>query len=453
MTDATPSSPLPLRATSPTIGAADDADAVAAPLQIEPPLSNSTPGELTDCIATLRRAQTILAQRRRESIVESLAAVVDAWLAPGSSWMARAERGLAAATDFSLPMIRFALPTMLAPLRTPALAQRLAAEVGGRRGPQLILHVLPGNLPGLAAIPAALSLAIGSAALLKAGRGDRVVPALFAESIAAQDAELGRCLAACYWSGGDRACEDIALAAADLVVAAGNDATIADLRARCRGRLSGHGHRLSFAVVTREVLADPAAAARAAANLTLDTAMWDQRGCLSPQLCFVEGDFDSAIDFGARTIAALSNQAQELPPARLPIGDRLAVRKFRDEAEWEMFAGERVRLFALDNEAAGTVRIEARPALRPSPLGRSLRIMPIGDFRDLAELLAPGRRWLEGAGLGTAAERWADCATLLAASGVHRVAPLGELQRPPLEWRQGGRPRVGDWVSEGSDAG
>ena len=33
----------------------------------------------------------------------------------------------------------------------------------------------------------------------------------------------------------------------------------------------------------------------------------------------------------------------------------------------------------------------------------------------------------------------------LRAGGVHRVCRLGEMQRPPLDWRQGGRPRLADW--------
>jgi hypothetical protein len=35
---------------------------------------------------------------------------------------------------------------------------------------------------------------------------------------------------------------------------------------------------------------------------------------------------------------------------------------------------------------------------------------------------------------------------VLAGCGVHRICPIGEMQRPPLSWRQSGRPRIGDWV-------
>jgi len=40
---------------------------------------------------------------------------------------------------------------------------------------------------------------------------------------------------------------------------------------------------------------------------------------------------------------------------------------------------------------------------------------------------------------------------MLTRSGVHHICALGTMQRPPLTWRQSGRPRIGDWV-EGAAA-
>lgn len=402
----------------------------------------ATADDIARAIAALRAAHPALAARPRAEVIATLSAVVDDWLAPDSAWFARAVALLPDATGFSAAMIRHALPTMLEPLRAPALDHLVRGEAGDRRGPPTILHILPGNLPGLAAIPAALSLAVGSTALLKPGRGDRIFPGLFLASLAARAPDLAACLAAPYWPGGDRACEDLALAAADLVVAAGDDATIADLAGRARGRFIGHGRRISFAVVTAALAADPASAAA----LALDTATWDQRGCLSPQLCFVEADRDTTTAFAARVAAELARLAETLPPVRLGLGDRLAIRRFRDESEWARFDGERATVFAASDEAAGTVVVEPRPAMRPSPLGRSLRVMPIASCDALDGLLAPLRGALEGAGLAAEPERWAPLACRLHASGVHLVSRLGMMQRPPLDWRQGGRPRLADWV-------
>jgi Acyl-CoA reductase (LuxC) len=402
--------------------------------------------ELNARIAALRRAQSTLAARPRDDVVRVLGGVVDTWLAPDSAWFTRALEVLPDATGFSPAMIRHALPTMLEPLRSPALADLLAREVGARRGPALILHVLPGNLPGLAAIPTALSLAVGSAALLKAGRGDRVFPSLFAASIAERDPELGACGAAVYWPGGDRDREDMALAAADLVVASGDDATIADLARRVRGRFIGHGHRISFAFVAREVADDPSAALHAAERLAEDVAIWDQRGCLSPQLCFVEGSVDAALRFGSLAAEALRPLALSLAPAHPTAADRLALRRFREDAEWRRFGGERAAVFASERDEYGTVVIEPKASFRPTPLNRSLRVQPVADADALASVLAPARAALESAGIAAAPGRWTVLAERMMACGVHRVSELGDMQRPPLAWRQGGRPRVGDWT-------
>src|SRR5262244_876471 len=105
-------------------------------------LSDISPAQLARAIADLRGAQLRLAARPRREIVGALSDVVDAWLEPDSPWLARAEAWLPRATGLSPAMIRHALPTMLQPLRAPALDELLAAEVGNRRGPPLILHVL-----------------------------------------------------------------------------------------------------------------------------------------------------------------------------------------------------------------------------------------------------------------------------------------------------------------------
>jgi len=427
-------------------GAAVPGEMTAMSSRIDTNAGETDPRDLAARIAALRQAQVALSARPREQILAVLADAVERWLAPESPWFARALQLLPAATGFSPAMIRQALPTMLAPLRGDALAEILATEVGTRRGPALILHVLPGNLPGLAAIPAALSLAIGSSAVLKPGRGDRVFPTLFAASLAECDGGLGACVAAPYWPGGARECEDVALATADLVVASGDDETISALAARARGRFIGHGHRISFAVVAGEVAGDSGAAGAAAAALAEDTAIWDQRGCLSPQLCFVEGEYDTACRFAAEVAEALGPVAHRLPPARPSAAECLALRRFRDDAEWRRLAGERVDCFDVGAPGDGTVVAEAAAGFHPTPLCRSLRVQPIANLGALAALLTPVRSWLEGAGVAAAPARWREFSVRLEDAGVHRVCALGEMQRPPLTWRQGGRPRVGDWA-------
>ncbi len=405
--------------------------------------------QLAMLCADLRAARQRLAARSLADILASLNAVVAEWLQPDSIWRREAEALLPNATGFSPAMIRYALPSMIEPLRAPAVAALLRDEIGGRpvHSPHLIAHISAGNLPGHAAIPVALTLALKSAALVKAAQGDRLFPLLWARSLAARDADFGACVAARYWRGGEHSCEQAVCAAADLVVASGSDASVDDLRARCATRFIGHGYKVSFAVVAREAIDEP----ETAAALARDVAIWDQRGCLSPQVCFVEGDVDAARRFAAHCVAPLRAMARELPPGETAESDALAVRRWRDEAEWRQLAGEAVTLCAAEALNEGTIVVEPEPIFRPTPLCRSLRVLPLARVADLLPLLANARPRLEAAGVAAPAVRWPALYALLDRAGAHRICRLGEMQQPPLEWRLGGRPRVGDWVTRSED--
>ncbi len=391
--------------------------------------------------------ERVLHPRPTAQVLAALSELVARWLRPESPWRHRAEAELPAASGFSPAMVRYGLPLMLEPLRGDAIGRLLDAELGtGDRasGPPLLLHVLAGNLPGLAAIPVALSLAVKSAVMVKAGSGDRVFPTLFIESLAAVDPELAQCAAALYWPGGRLDLEAAAFHAADVVIASGNDATIADIARRVPGRLIGHGHRISFAAITRDALRD---AEIVAAQLADDVALWDQLGCLSPQLAYVERGGEITVEQFADMLGrALDRLADELPLHQLSRAEQATLQRFRQEAEWRSVRGEEVTLFASPSDVRWTVVYDAAPAFVPTPLNRTIWVKPLDALSELTTILAPVRPYLEAAGIAAPASRRNELETLLTHAGVHRVCPLGQMQRPDLSWRQGGRPRVAEWI-------
>lgn len=404
-----------------------------------------------------------LAGRPVASIVAALDRVVDIWTRPGSAEFAAAVTILPALTGFSTAVVARGLRSLLEPLRADAIGRLLDAELGCRdlldvgiagrhvRSPQVIAHILSGNVPGLGFAPIALSLALRSAVLVKSAAGDPYSAAGFARSIAAVDPDLGRCVVVHDWRGGDPELDPVALAAS-IVVASGGARAIASLARESRGRFFGHGHKVSFAFIDRSVLDDPAAAAAAARGLALDVAQWDQFGCLSPQLCAVEaGGHLDASGFAALLAAALDQIESELPPRRLTLEERAAIAAFRAEIEW---AGSgRDRLLTSTAGAGWTISIEDTPQFRPTCLNRSVRLLTLDDAAQLSEWLAGHETVLECAGLACAAERRGAIAARLAAAGVHRTCHLGAMQTPDLRWRQSGRPRVADWVEWSIDEG
>jgi hypothetical protein len=413
----------------------------------EPLACVSSPAVLQPVVQRLLAARETLATRSPRQIAGVLSRVAAWWLEEGSPWMERAIAGLAEHGAFSRPMLAFGLSRMIAPLAGDGLAELVRRELGSweaideRRWPQVVLHVLPSNLPGHAAVPSCLTLLLRSAVLLKAGRDDRVFPPLWIESIGAVDAALGDCAASLYWPGAENAITDAALAQVDLVVASGSDAAVESFRRRCTGRFFGHGHRLSFAVVCRDSVDDATADL-----LAEDIAVWDQLGCLSPQVCFVEGDPPAALAFGEKVCAALARLAITLPPGQMSTAERLDVQRFRDAAEWRGFdRNARCLLVVSDEVGSGSVAIEDDSCFEPTPLHRCVRIVPVARAADAADVVAPHQRVLEAAGIAVGADRADGLRDRLRAIGLHHVVAVGDMQRPTLGWQPGGRPRIAEW--------
>ncbi len=396
-------------------------------------------------LARIREARQRIRQREPRQIAGVLSRLAEQWLLPSSPWMHRAVTVVENETSFSRPMIEAMLPRMIEPLAGDAIERLVQREIGSweslqrASAPELILHVLPSNLPAHAAIPSALSLLLRSAVLLKPGRADRGFTELWVESIGELDRDLADCVAAVYWRGGDGTADEL-LEAADLVVAAGGDRAIEDLRRRTTGRFIGHGHRLSFAVVGADADLD-----RAAQALAEDVSAWDQLGCLSPQMCFVGGGIERARDLAQRASVAMQALARALPAGRLSEGELLAVRDFRDAARWRGFAGGGQRVFADNDPGGGTVVLADEASFEPTPLHRCLRIAA-AETPDIRRLLDRDRPPVESAGVA-AGPKSAEVQEQLRDCGVPRVVGLGKMQRPALEWRQSGRPRLADWLA------
>ena len=414
---------------------------------IELEIASPALGEWEAAAHLLKERRQVVRRRKFEDDLSSLQQAFDLWHRPDSPERRAAEAFLPAVTGFSPEMIRHGVPLILAPLNRDSVESLYAAELRGdsRRTPipaELIVHILSGNLPGLGAVAMHLSLAIGSAALLKTAAGDPLSAALWAQTIAQADPELGDCLAVTYWPGGSEV-EAAIFNVADVVVASGSDAAIAAIATRVRGRFCGHGHRISFAVIGKECLDDAERANTVAAGLARDISLWDQQGCLSPQVCYIEnGGAVGPLDFATMLAEMLQADAEKLPPGRLSLDEQADVIRFREEADW----AADTTLFASSDSTAWSIAVENGLTFRPTCLNRCIRLIALSRVEEMAAPLAPCRSVLEAAGIAVGAARRKEIVPLLAALGVHRICGIGKMQEPPLSWCVGGRPRIGDWV-------
>jgi len=411
-----------------------------------------TPQQIRERLAELREAGAVLRRRPARDTVSCLAQVLELWRDPASSWRRRLEAELPAATGFSPEVVREGLARGLAKFSGEALHALVASELGGSErldaasgdlvsGFDTTAVVLAGSIPQPSLLALLAPLVLRSPVLAKPASRDPVTPRLLAGSIAAVDAELGRCIAIAPFGSSDDACL-AALLEAPCIAATGSDASIAALAARVRPsqRFVASGHRLSLAVLGPAALAEGAALADAAEGIALDTALWDQQGCLSPLAVFAVGGDDTAVDrFAERLAGALAGLERKLPRGETDAAAAAAFFSECEAAELRSAAGGRVRLHGGPAQRFAVVR-EADAGPRPAPLGRFVRVHPVADLRALRGALEPYAPQLAAvalAGFGAGSD---GLARELAGLGASRVCRPGELQAPPLAWPHDNRP-------------
>ena len=399
-----------------------------------------------------------LARLSVAQIVEILDVAIGLWLETGSPWVETASRRIAAITPYCEAMVRAGLRRLLEGCCKDAMFTLLRAELGDPEvldgfchrsgahrthramGPALTTHIFSGNVPGLPAISLIHGFLVKSASLGKPASEEPVFPALFARSIATVDPKLAAAMAVLPWTGGDSAVEAAAFAASEAIIAYGSDASIEKIRGRVPGgvRFVSHGHRVSFAVIGREAL-NPGSLHHLAERVAYDVSLFDQQGCVSPHVIYVErGGTIRPEGFAERLAEAMAAFEHAMPRGRLAIEETSAIQQVRTEAELRELRGEAVRLFQSSGRTAWTVIYEDDQAFVPSCLNRVVRVKPLADVGELLNLLRPVRRYLQTVGTALSPDRRDRLADALARLGVCRVCSVGEMPHPPLSWHHDG---------------
>jgi hypothetical protein len=437
----------------------------AAPLVLHCPVL--TPAALETVSQQLLAAQAAhLADRPIADIVAIIDQVVQLWLDPQYPYRQQAEELLPTITHYSLPMIRHGLDTLLQALRQDALWRLLYAEFGDPEvldtfrprahaggqtrayGPRLVTHIFSGNVPALSAWSLVCALLTKSASLGKSASEEPLFAALFARSLWEVCPELGACVAVSWWKGGDTALEAAAFAHAGAVIAYGSEAAIQDIQRRVPAgrRFLSYGHKLSFGVIGRDVLG-PEQAARTAHQAAYGVSVFDQQGCVSPHLLFVErGGAVSPKAFAELLAEAMAAVHATLPRGPLPLADSTAIQHLRGSYEFRALADARVLLLCSEPGTAWTVIYEEDAPFTASCLNRTIRVHPVADMAEIPSRLLPVQQYLQTAGVAVPASRLPALAEALGRLGVTRLCALEQMPWPTLSWHHDGHGNLLDLV-------
>jgi len=333
------------------------------------------------------------------------------------------------------------------PMGTPE--ERADNRTAMARGPELIGHITAGNLPCPTLMSMIHGVLVGSAQFVKCAQGSGFIPRLFAHSLYDAHAKLGACLELATWPGGDHPFEAALFDEADCIVATGRDETLAKIQARLpRGkRFLGHGHRVSFGYIHRDFLSR-AMAIELAKNAARDVAAWNQLGCLSPHLFYVEKNGAVRPEVFAEMLAGeIKALEEEEPRGKISTEESADITYRRDFFELRSANTGDVKQWKSDGDTSWTVVFEEDPVFVNSCLNRFIHVKAVENLDEMLRVAEMTRGQVSTVALAAPKNDAGEMVKTLAHWGVTRVCPIGQMQNPPMGWRHDGRPTLGDLVT------
>ncbi|MBG89502.1 MAG: hypothetical protein CMO80_21765 [Verrucomicrobiales bacterium] len=422
------------------------------------------------CLALRRNRERYLAVRDTGAVIRILSQTAENWLEDDYPYRELALEKGPEETGFSRATLKAGLDHFFNQLTGENLEDLLLQELGhfkrmdspasaryegtaqrasATTGSDMLLHIAAGNIP----LPAMMSIVLGlltrSSQFVKCASGSSYLPRLFAHSLYETDSKIGACIELAEWKGGNEALEKVLFHYAESVTATGSDETLEAIEKRLpRGtRFVGHGHRVSFGYVTKEAMGGYRAK-RMVRDAADDVVAWNQLGCLSPHVFYVEDDSrDFAYQFAEMLAGELAKREKEEPRGEVPqeVAEQIASRRSMYEVR-AAHLPDATRHWYSEGSTAWSVIYETDTLFQLSCMHRFIYVKSTPNLEETLKGAETVRDNISTVGLGAGEDEKEEIVMHLARWGVSRVCALGQMQKPPLTWRHDGRPLLSDLV-------
>lgn len=379
----------------------------------------------------------------------------------------QAEAWLPVVSGYDADMVRLGLTGLFKTFRAPQLRRFVAEDFanpgvldgfqptpkgGAVRafGPDLLVHSWAGNVPALSLWSLVCGLLVKAPSIGKLASAEPLFAGWFAQLLAEVHPPLADCLAVVWWSGAGgetgAGAEGAATlyAQADTVLAYGGNQALDALRRRLpvTTRFLPHGHKLGFGMVAAaalDTLQAPAVARRAA----WDVMRYDQQGCYSPQVFYVErGAPVPPRAFADYLAAELANLQRRFARRALALEEGAAVARWQQAVEW---SAEDLLIGPVDAPWRVAYSDSLQP-LAPTALFRTIAVVGVDCLEAVVPVVAAQRAFLQTAGIAAGPEALYRLAGLLGAVGVTRISAIGAMGMPEAGWHHDGRFNLVDLV-------
>ena len=325
-------------------------------------------------------------------------------------------------------------------------------------GPELLVHSWAGNVPALSLWSMVCGLLVKAGNIGKVSSAEPLFAGWFARLLAEVHPPLADCFAVVWWRGAGDEGASALYAQADTVLAYGGNAALDAIRRRLpvTTRFLPHGHKLSFGMVGVDAL-DTLKAPALARLAAWDVARYDQQGCYSPHVFYVErGGPVSPRAFAGHLAGELANLQQRFARRPLDVEESAAVAKWQQAVEWKALsstAGAETGVGVGIDELIGTPSAawsvaysDTLQPLAPTALQRTVQVVAVDALDDALPVVAAQRLFLQTAGVAAAPAELFRLAGLLGAAGVTRISAIGSMGAPEAGWHHDGRFNLLDLV-------
>jgi hypothetical protein len=388
--------------------------------------------DLEQAALRARAAVTDLRSRRSQhDIIAMLADWAKSWFAPDSYDRRNAEsiRG-----RFPYSMVKNNLDALLKSVTEREIQSILLREqAGGHKGALLTGHVIAANTPLLAWSSILRALVMCSGALVKLSSHDEGVwTKLFLSSLTRECPELARCIEVVAWPGREGDLNSALYNFTDLLLVYGSDEAISYFNRieQQHKPVIGYGHRVSIGIVIEGATDEDTA------GFARDVITYGQAGCLSPQVIFYVGSTGDMQDFSLN----LSNHlAAACDTINCGIPDTETLHMVRTHrALGKMFG---CKIFE-DYNCRWSVVLPGNSSFIPPGGGGIVHVRAVEKLADILQWTQIYHGRLQGcavANMNRLEHKPRDLDTVLGQLDFSRVCSPGELQTPPISWKQDNR--------------
>jgi phenylacetate-coenzyme A ligase PaaK-like adenylate-forming protein len=295
-----------------------------------------------------------------------------------------------------------------------------------------IFHVLSGNVFLVGPSSLIEGIITGNISLLKMSSQETIFLPEFIESLLEAEDELGlsglltRSIATFEFASHQHdVIEEFKKHVDGIVIWGGEEAVQAyrnNLPARTRAIV--FGPKLSIGLVRSSGITSKGLAT-CADMIASELAIWDQNACTAPQVCFVEGK-QVAEDLLKILPEALQRWQKKIPAGGLDTDQAAEIRKLRGIFEIAQGRSEK-KLIESPERLDWTVMLDTEIAIEPSPLHRTIKIVPFEQLDQLLLHVRQLRAYIQTVGLWASAHDFLELANIFGNHGILRVVELGQM--------------------------